>query len=96
MVAETILAQLGGKRFTVMTGAKSFASGNNCLTFFIPLTNRVNHVTITLNASDLYDVKFSRYTSTTLSFKTISEFKDVGVESLRDLFTHETGLATSL
>ena len=27
-VAETIMAQLGGKRFSAMTGSKSYSSGN--------------------------------------------------------------------
>ena len=35
-VANTILQQLGGNKFRVMTGAKNFVGSNDALTFRLP------------------------------------------------------------
>ena len=59
-IAKTILQQLGGNKFVVMTGAKSLCGGENYLSFRIPGTmtrDRINYVKITLNSMDLYDVE---------------------------------------
>ncbi len=59
-VAETILQQLGGQRFVVMTGAKHFMSdthGAGSLTMKLPrqLTrNHISHVRIILDRDDTY------------------------------------------
>jgi hypothetical protein len=50
-VAETILEQLGGKRFIVMTGAKHFAADGNALRFRLPSNfakSGINAVTISI------------------------------------------------
>lgn len=54
-IAETILEQLGGNKFVVMTGAKNFVKTDNSLKFFLPRRagSKVNLVTITLE-NDLY------------------------------------------
>tara|TARA_R100001460_G_scaffold27881_7_gene55928 strand:+ start:571 stop:882 length:312 start_codon:yes stop_codon:yes gene_type:complete len=60
-IAETILNQLGGaRRLAVMIGAKNFVAVENGLTFKIGrgAKNKATHITITLNALDLYDVRF--------------------------------------
>lgn len=69
-VAETILAQLGGNKFRVMTGASSFLSGNVAkdgepiafgLSFKLPRARRgITNVVVKLNARDLYDVEFGK------------------------------------
>jgi len=94
-VAETILKQLGGNRFRVMTGAKEFIADGKMLMFRIPKANRgINHVRITLAPSDTYTVEFGRKRS--MNYKVISTFKDIYNDQLQDLFERETGLYTSL
>lgn len=94
-VALTILAQLGGNRFRVMTGANLMTSTEKSLGFRIPAAkNRINYVRITLDGNDLYKVEFLAIRSG--SVKTVSTVEGVGVENLRDVFTEATGLHTSL
>lgn len=58
-VAKTILAQLGGERFVMMTGATNFVGGADSLTFKVGSNpKRVTHVRVTLTPDDLYDVTF--------------------------------------
>ena len=59
-VAKTILSQLGGNQFVVMTRLKRFCRPDY-LSFRIGKNKTsCNTVTITLNSLDLYDVRFSR------------------------------------
>jgi len=56
-IAQTILAQLGGKRFLAMTGAKNLLAGEDYLAMSLPgsLTKgRVNKIRIRLAADDTY------------------------------------------
>ena len=58
-VAQTILAQLGGRRFLAMTGAKNLVGSADTLAFRLPTnfaTNKANICRITLNGLDLYDL----------------------------------------
>lgn len=97
--AETILSQLGGNKFTVMTGARSFMfHERGALSFKLPGKSGINHVHIELNSLDLYNVEFRRVTvrAGVLTNKLISEHKDVYADMLRGIFEKETGLRTSL
>jgi len=61
-VANTILDQLGGRRFIVMTGSKSFAGDDNSLTFRIGRNSgNWNAVKITLTPADDYTVSFYKF-----------------------------------
>ena len=94
-IAQTILEQLGGKRFIGMTGAKNFGDTGNGLAFQVPakLTkNKINAVKIELHPSDTYIVKFMRIGSSSL--KVISTFEMIYCDQLEDLFERETGLLT--
>ena len=98
-VAETILAQLGGRRFIVMTGAKNLMShtADNALSFRIPGTmtkDRINYVKITLTPDDLYTMEFGKIRGTT--YRVIETVEGVYCDMLRDIFTDKTGLETSL
>lgn len=99
-ISNTIISQLGGNKFKAMTGAKNFSykieeNFNTTLTFKIGQNSkRVNHVKITLNASDLYDVQFL-YCSVK-GIKVLSSLEGVYAEDLRDIFETNTGLYTSL
>lgn len=91
--AVTILNQLGGKRFTAMTGAKNFGivSGGNGIGFMIPRSNGIRGVRIILSGLDLYDMVFLDS-----KFDLVREFKGVYNDQLQDIFTEVTGLSTRL
>jgi hypothetical protein len=95
-VAQAILAQLGGRKFTVMTGARGLLADRNSLSFKLPRFAgvKINYVKITLDASDTYTVEFGRVFG--LKYATISKYSDIYADGLRSLFTRETGLETSL
>jgi hypothetical protein len=64
-VAHTILAQLGGRRFCAMTGAKQFVGSETSLMFTLPGTpgfvlHNIRKVRITLDPSDTYTMTFFR------------------------------------
>jgi hypothetical protein len=96
-IAETILNQLGGKRFLVMTGAKLLLAHPSGLSFHLPSNfaeKGINRVRIELTAQDLYDVTFSRCRG----LKSFYEHKVEGLycDQLRSVFTETTGLELSL
>lgn len=96
-IANIILAQLGGKRFSVMTGAKDFVAVENGLQFKLPARiakDGINCLLIKLNASDLYDVCYMRVRGK--SCKVISESNDVYADDLVANFEESTGLFTHL
>lgn len=102
-VAETIMQQLGGRKFAAMTGAKKFIAGENSLSFKLPggggfCKNGVNYVIIVLDPSDTYTLTFARVSirqgTPHTTFHSIRH--DVYADSLRKVFTSETGLEVSL
>ena len=95
VVAQTILQQLGGKRFMAMTGAKNLVAGDKCLYFTIGQNqNRWNRVKVSLNWKDLYDMTFYRIRH--LDIVDEQTVSDLYAESLQDAFTEHTGLYTRL
>jgi hypothetical protein len=106
-VADTILQQLGGKRFVAMTGAKNLVGGDNYLRFGLPgnAKDGINMVKITLNGNDLYDVSFMKMprltqkalmAETLPSPKVVTSSEDVFCDMLQEVFTRHTGLYTRL
>ena len=96
-IAQTILSQLGGNKFLVMTGAKNLCGHPDALSFKISSTmtrNKSNYVKVTLNSNDLYDVTFNKIVK--FNIKEISKHNDIFCEDLESLFQEETGLATRL
>lgn len=70
-VAQTILQQLGGNKFVVMTGAKDFVYDDNSLRFRIPRNkSKANIVTVSLRGDDTYNMIFRRYIMPKLNRKT--------------------------
>jgi hypothetical protein len=99
-VAETILEQLGGREFTVMTGAKNFVGSPTTLSFSLPgaggfCKNGINRVVITLEPSDTYTVQFYRIRRGS-ALVLVANHTDIYYDGLQELFTRETGLAVSL
>ncbi len=103
-IATTILQQLGGHKFVVMTGAKDCLALDSGLRFRLPggagyCKQGINRVEIELAPNDTYNVSFSRVRKTErldLQIKTIAEHFDIYCDQLQDIFTAETGLDTHL
>lgn len=102
-VATIIINQLGGRKFTAMTGAKDFSSLSDLGVQFKIGRNekKVNTVTISLDeATDTYSMKFEKITLNRKTFdvkrKLISSCDLIYADMLQDVFTEETGMYTSL
>jgi hypothetical protein len=96
-IATTILDQLGGRKFTAMTGARDFVAWADGLTFRVPATltrNRINAVRITLEPSDTYTVIF--FAIRGVAVKEISKHEDIYSDMLGELFRDVTGLETRM
>lgn len=97
-VATTILRQLGGNRFTAMTGARDLIGDHKSLRMRLPanLTKRAaTHLQIVLLPDDTYSLRLQRKRGMSgvveLDYRT-----GIHVEQLRAAFTDLTGLETSL
>lgn len=97
-IASTILSQLGGRKFMMMTGASNMGAGKSSLSMKIPRTKgkegSVTHVKITLNGKDLYDVEYIRIHG--MKMTTVYEDNDIYCDMLRSSFETYTGLYTSM
>lgn len=101
--AKTILDQMGGQnRIAAMTGARNFVMIGGTggkdpgVSFKFPnrLRSKPNHVKITLNGRDLYDIELGRAGSRDYKVKEI--LNDVFFEDLKPIFERATGLYLSL
>jgi len=96
-IAQTILEQLGGRRFTVMTGAKNYVDHGNALSFHLGRnSSRANVIKITLDPSDTYTLEMGRYSRKNLEYTVLETTSDIYAEDLTRIFTQKTGLATRL
>lgn len=94
-VARTILEQLGGNRFAVMTGSKNFTASPNSLSFKVGRNaKKVSHVKIELTPMDDYTVSFLSLRN--LEIKELAKHEGVYCDQLQDLFCEETGMFTRL
>jgi hypothetical protein len=99
-VALTILEQLGGRRFLVMTGAKSLAASESSLSMRLDSVNdqghRIRAVRIDLDPSDTYTL--TAYGPGKEAYDVVERYRqsDVYCDVLQDVFTRATGLYTSL
>jgi len=97
-VAKTILAQLGGNKFAMMTGAKNFVGGDKSLMFSIGggAKNKINKVRVTLTDADLYDIEFMKFSPKKLTCDVVSKAEGIYNDMLCEVFTTHTGFYTSL
>ena len=99
-IAQTILAQLGGRRFIAMTGASNLIGGENYLMFSLPTgfaKNGIDNVRITLDWTDTYIFEAFKVTRRPeLKLETIEKLERVYAEDLQRIFTEVTGLDTHL
>lgn len=100
-IAQTILQQLGGRRFTTMTGARDLLAIEKGLQMKLPANfakDGINCVRITLEPSDTYRVEFGRIVRRKgvpeYNIKTTSE--GIYCDGLAATFRAATGLSTRL
>ena len=95
-VAKTILEQLGGNKFRMMTGAKNFVDCGDALSMRIGRNKTSsNYLKITLNMMDLYDVRFSRV-SLKGGERSVTEYNNIFNDQLVEVFEKHTGMYASL
>ena len=108
-IANTILQQLGGGRFLVMTGTKDLIAIENGLKMTLARNgSKANRLEITLNGADLYNMKFYHYTPWRFSTRggqfreypekitMVKEYTNCYFDQLQELFTETTELFTRL
>jgi hypothetical protein len=98
-IARTILQQLGGTKFMAMTGAVNLLDTGNGLSFRLVgshdfIKNGINYVKITLDPSDTYTMEFGKIRGS--KYTVIKTLDNIYNDNLREIFTRETGLETSL
>ena len=94
-IEKTILEQLGGHKFVVMTGAKNLTGGNGTLSFKIGRNaGNITHVRVTLDVSDTYTMQFLKIRAHNVTIAAQHEF--VYADQLQAIFTSVTGMATKL
>lgn len=97
-IARTILEQLGGNRFLVMTGAECSAD-SRALVIKLP---RSLVVVVELTPADVYTVKVGKRATMKQIFsgkpavKWLKTYEDVYCDQLREIFTAGTGLHCTL
>lgn len=98
---ETILEQLGGRKFVAMTGAKSFYGFEDTLRFRLPsrfAKDGINFVTVMLKPDDTYYVEYGKLYGRKYEpkYKQVAVQTGVYVDGLKEAFTLTTGLDCSL
>ena len=95
-ISKTILEQLGGNKFRVMTGAKNLMGFENGLVMKLGRnSSNSNYLKITLNSMDTYDMEFAKLTRMGEK-KSVTEYNNIYNDMLTDQFTAHTGMYTSL
>lgn len=93
--ANTIIDQLGGNRFVMMTGSKAFVSTGDGVQFKVGRNSRsVNFCRVTLTPADLYDVEYGFLRAGSLNVRAKSQ--GLYADQLQEDFTRHTGLYTRL
>lgn len=96
-IAQTILKQLGGNKFLIMTGCKDFVDAGYTLRFKLArAVNGISHVRVTLDIDDCYRVEFVKWSAKRLAFTIVAAYGTVYADQLCTVFEKETGLATRL
>ena len=106
-VADTILQQLGGHKFVVMTGSSHFVSDKNTLRMKLAKNkSKANKLDITLNWDDTYTMRFYKYSAprrkpnsfefTEGKTEEVAKYEGMYWDMLQSIFTEVTGMNTYL
>jgi len=97
-VVETILEQMGGNKFMVMTGARPVVHGPHMLTFKLPTNqSKANYLDVIHNpGKDLYTMTFRRVSNRGMDSKNLVEYDDVYADQLQPMFEKVTGMYTTM
>lgn len=101
MIAQTILQQIGGNKFIVMTGSKKLLDMGNGLRMNLARNKtQANRLEITLDgATDTYSMRFYKQVITkdfAVKITEITQLDMVYCDMLEETFTSVTGLYTRL
>jgi len=94
---NTLLQQLGGNKFMVMTGAKNLMVDKKEKSLHMRIgknSKGINHVKITYMPDDTYKMDFGRIRK--MDYKVVRSVTGVYADALQDVFTEVTGMYTSL
>lgn len=92
--ANAIYNQLGGNRFTAMTGTHNFVDMGNGLAMTLRRNKAgAKYLTIKLNGGDLYEIEFFTLDKN-LNKKVKYQLDNVYCDMLQNIFTEVTGLYT--
>lgn len=94
-IAQTILTQLGGRRFLAMTGARDLVASETSLAMRLPI-GKARNLRIELAADDTYTVKSLRWNRTNLQYGITAIASGVYADSLRDVVEGMTDLLVGL
>lgn len=99
MIATTIMQQIGGKRFAIMTGSRNFMDlGDGVRMNLARNKTSANRLAITLDkGTDTYRMQFYRMTVSKhfeVKTKDIAVYEGVYCDMLEEIFTSVTGLYT--
>lgn len=99
IVAKTILAQLGGRRFLIMTGSKNLIASKDSLMMTLTRNEaKVNKLIIKLEVNDTYTLTFLKVGK--VKGELVADIrirhKDIYNDQLQEIFTKSTGLYTHL
>lgn len=94
-IGQTIADQIGFNAL-YMLGASHLIAHEDGVAFRIKGSKTGNHVRITLNPRDLYDLKFSRVNWRNGNRTETGSYEDIGCEQLAELISDHTGLAISI
>ena len=92
-IGQTILDQLGGGRFVMMTGAKQLVGIESGLMFKLPARfalNGINKLRIVLDPSDTYSIEAFRMRG--VDYTRVAIVDGIYAEDLQRTFTQITGL----
>lgn len=98
-IAQTILDQLGGNQFRMMTGANSFVVTYQGLSVRFPgAKDGINGLTVTLSDDDTYVMDFTRERKSKGVAKVtiVKHLEGIYCDMLQEIFRDTTGLETRM
>lgn len=94
-VANTIYEQLGGRKFSLMTGAKNFIGSAKSLRMTLPRNKSgAKYLEIELRGNDTYTMRFSKMKG--LNVLVLKEYEDVYSNQIVSVFEKVTEYYTQL